>query len=270
MASVFRASESHDGYRSVIDGQTCDTLSFCRFGLIDLAAGRRYQGHTQDAEVVLVILGGRARIRAGGKEWASVGERADVFQGRATAAYVPAGSEYEVAEAAGGTLRVAVCGVKAEAAHEPFLVTPDEVVVHHRGAQTWRREVHDIIADNGDGRVERIVIGETYSSPGGWSSYPPHKHDRVSDAETALEEIYFFQMEPQQGFAVQLLYTEDGEICESHIVRHGDSFAIHRGYHPVAAAGGYKVYYLWFLGGAHGRRLVPFDQPSHRWLHEAR
>ena len=266
MAKVYHAP-AQDGFQSIIDERTCDTLQFCRLGLLTLGDGQSYRGTTADAEVVLVVLSGRARIQVGDREWPTVGNRRDVFDGKATAVYAGIESEYGVT-AVGGTVQVAVCGVKASVKYEPFLVSPEEVVVHHRGAHTWKRDVHDIIADNGDGRVQRIVIGETYGSAGGWSSYPPHKHDEMSDQETHLEEIYYFQMQPKDGFAVQLLYTEDGQISESHIVRQGDSFAIHKGYHPVAAAGGYQVYYLWFLGGEHGRVLRPFDQPSHRWLHE--
>lgn len=265
LASIFRAKQQL-GYIPVVDESTCDALEFCRFGLVSLAGGQSYKGDTGDCEVVLVVLGGKANISVAGEHWNAVGERTDVFGGKAHAVYAPVGSDFTITEAVGSTLQMAVCAVKADEKFAPFVVTPEEVVVHHRGTQTWTREVHDIIGDNGDGRVQRIVLGETYGDPGGWSSYPPHKHDEVSEQETKLEEIYFFQMKPENGFAVQLLYTDDREIFESHIVRHGDSFAIHKGYHPVVAAGGYRVYYLWFLGGAHGRKLLPLDQPEHRWL----
>ncbi|MCY0869256.1 MAG: 5-deoxy-glucuronate isomerase, partial [Firmicutes bacterium] len=150
----------------------------------------------------------------------------------------------------------------------PFVVAPEDVVIHDRGRESWRRQVHDIVAENGEGRVERIVVGETFGIAGGWSSYPPHKHDEMSAEETELEEIYHYRFRPSSGFGVQLLYTAARDVDEAHVVRSGDSFAIPRGYHPVAAAGGYEIYYLWFLGGPHGRQLRPFDDPEHRWLQQ--
>ena len=256
------------GYQRVID-QSCKELEYCNFDLLTLNSGESYRGETGDFETVLVILGGRATFTVGSQIWENAGERADVFSGKATSLYIPIDTEYKVSEAAGGTLRIAVCKVKAEEKHAPFLIAPEEVVVHHRGRDTWKRDVHDIIADNGEGRVHRIVVGETYSAPGSWSSYPPHKHDRDSAEEVKMEEIYYFQIEPQQGFAVQLVYTEDGEVEETYTIKHGDAVALHKGYHPVCAAGGYQVYYLWFLGGGSGRTLKPFDQPMHRWLMQA-
>ncbi|WP_029098901.1 5-deoxy-glucuronate isomerase [Brevibacillus thermoruber] len=258
-------TEQRPGYQRVID-QSCEVLEYCNFDLLNLSSGESYRGESGGYETVLVILGGKATFTVGGQTWENVGERANVFSGKATALYVPIETAYEVTEAAGGNLQIGVCKVKADKKFAPFLVTPEEVVVHHRGRETWKRDVHDIIAANGEGRVQRIVIGETYSEPGSWSSYPPHKHDQNSDDECKMEEIYFFQIEPQQGFAVQLVYTEDGEVNETYTIKHGDAVALHKGYHPVCAAGGYQVYYLWFLGGESGRALKPYDQPAHRWL----
>ena len=267
MSLLFK-SGAKSGYQSVVDA-SCDAMQYCNLDLLTLMKGESFTKNTQSFETVLVILSGKATFRVGSQEWSNVGRRENVFTGKATALYVPIETEYEVVESTGqGTLRIAVCKVKAEQSFSPFLVEPDEVVVHHRGTSTWTREVHDIIADNGDGRVHRVVLGETFGAAGGWSSYPPHKHDKLSEFEVKMEEIYFFQIDPEQGFAVQLHYTEDQKVDDAHIIHNGDAFAIPNGYHPVAAAGGYKVYYLWFLGGESGRKLIPFDQPKHRWLLE--
>lgn len=258
-------AENKNGCQTVI-GPACEELDYLNFDLLRLENGEAYKGETGNFETVLVILGGKATITVDGQTWENLGERKDVFSGKATSVYIPIQTGFAVTEAAGETVEIGVCKVKAEEKFTSFLISPDEVVVHHRGRDTWKRDVHDIIAANGEGRVQRIVIGETYSAPGSWSSYPPHKHDVDSDQEVKMEEIYFFQMEPQQGFGVQLVYTEDGEVDEAYAIRHGDAVALPKGYHPVAAAGGYQVYYLWFLGGGSGRNLKPYDQPAHKWL----
>lgn len=264
MANVFPAPTT-PGYHAVIDPTTCPELEYCQLGLLDLQPGQSHHGKSGDFEWTLVVLQGTVKISVGEKTWDGVGQRKTVFDGKPASVYVPIDSEYTV-EAVGGEAKVAVAGVKAEERHQPFLVAEDEVVVHHRGQQSWKRTVYDIIGDNGDGRVHRMVIGETYGEPGAWSSYPPHKHDEVREGETSMEEVYFFQLEPANGFAIQLLYTEDRATDEAHIVRQGDSFGIKQGYHPVVSAGGYRVYYLWFMGGAYGRKLMPFTEMQHRWL----
>ena len=43
---------------------------------------------------------------------------------------------------------------------------------------------------------------------------------------------------------------------------------IPHGYHPVAAAPGYRLYYLWALVGAR-RQLAMHEDPAHRWLHDS-
>src|SRR5438067_623666 len=47
----------------------------------------------------------------------------------------------------------------------------------------------------------------------------------------------------------------------------GDVVSIRAGYHPVVAAPGYALYYLWVMAGA-GRQLAPFFDPQHAWVQE--
>ena len=73
--------------------------------------------------------------------------------------------------------------------------------------------------------------------------------------------------QPRHGFAHQALYTAAGEHV-THCVRHGDAVLLPYGYHPVSAPPGYRVYYLWALAGDQ-RILRPYEDPQHRWIHEA-
>ena len=47
------------------------------------------------------------------------------------------------------------------------------------------------------------------------------------------------------------------------IVRDGDVIVIPSGYHPVVAAPGYALYYLWVMAGE-GRALAPYLDPRPR------
>ena len=102
--------------------------------------------------------------------------------------------------------------------------------------------------------------------PGQWSSYPPHKHDtEIPGVETRLEEIYFYKVNPKQGFGYQRIYTGDRALDLAVTVENDDLVMIPKGYHPVAAAPGYSVYYLWALAGPE-RRMTPHDDPQHEWV----
>jgi 5-deoxy-glucuronate isomerase len=72
-------------------------------------------------------------------------------------------------------------------------------------------------------------------------------------------------VDPPQGFGIQRIYTDDRDLDECYAVEHGDTAILPRGYHPVAAAPGYRVYYLWLMAGT-GRTMAPYDDPAHHWV----
>src|SRR5262249_41580554 len=139
---------------------------------------------------------------------------------------------------------------------------PSDVVVHNRGRSLYQREVHDLFVGDPHGR--RLMVGETFNEIGNWSSYPPHKHDG-RDGELRLEEMYYYRIDPPDGFGLNVLYTADGESV-THQVRDGDLVLLPYGYHSVAAPPGYRVYYLWAIAGDE-RRLAVFEDPAFRWVH---
>ena len=73
-----------------------------------------------------------------------------------------------------------------------------------------------------------------------------------------------YRMARPEGFAVQLVYTDDRSLDEAIQVRDGDVVLVPRGYHPVAAGPGYDLYYLNVMAGPRRRWLVTTD-PAHRW-----
>lgn len=259
---LFFKGKSYKGYNEVINPQG----EMMGLSLLKLTRDEVYTGQSDCYEIALVILSGKANIQVDNQNFLDLGERADVFSGRAATVYIPRDSEYKV-EAIGDGFEAAVCLVEADKKYQPFVVKPEEVVVNQRGGQIWQREVHDIIVDNGEGKVDRIVIGETYSAPGNWSSFPSHKHDTsIPGMETELKEIYHFRVSPESGFGVQVLYTEDRELDEAYLIRDTDSIVIPKGYHPVVAPPSVKVYYLWFLAGNMGRTMLPNDDPNFKEL----
>ena len=104
--------------------------------------------------------------------------------------------------------------------------------------------------------IRRPVTGEL----------PPHKHDVHSPpGEVDLEEIYYYRIQRPEGFAVQRVYTANRSIDETLTVRDGEMVLVPEGYHPVAAAHGYNVYYLNALAGS-ARSLAASDDPELAWV----
>ncbi|WP_206830505.1 5-deoxy-glucuronate isomerase [Alicyclobacillus fructus] len=264
---LVRGTSEH-GYHELVPQQNEAGLKWISFGHLRLAAGEAHDAAIEGREVVLVLLAGAMRVSIGGKVFGPY-ERANVFAGPATAVYVPVGQSFRVENAGDGALEVAVCQAVAEQVHEPFVVTPDEVQIKTVGEANFERKVHDIVVKQAEGKVHRIIVGETFNPPGNWSSYPPHKHDEyLPGVEALMEEIYFYQIDPPGGFGLQSIYTSDGAIDETYRVKHGDAFMIPRGYHPVCAAGGYQLYYLWLMAGPVDRVMIPHDDPAHAWIRE--
>ena len=87
--------------------------------------------------------------------------------------------------------------------------------------------------------ADRLIAVEVLTPGGNWSSYPPHKHDEdIPGVETALEEIYYFEV-AGGGFAYQRAYGPEIDILEE--VRSGDTVLLPSGYHgPSMAAPGLR------------------------------
>jgi 5-deoxy-glucuronate isomerase len=116
-----------------------------------------------------------------------------------------------------------------------------------------------------DRPAESLLVTEVLTPGGNWSSYPPHKHDTDNlPSESYLEETYYHRTARREGFAVQMVYTDDRSLNEALQLRDGDVVLVPRGYHPVVAGPGYDLYYLNVMAGPHRRWLVTTDS-DHRW-----
>ena len=225
-----------------------------------LDSGGSAEFESKDEETIVVLQGGRGSFAAGGTTWNVA--RSDVFNERATALYLPRATRLDVR--AETPLEAVLVSTPVTRDGKPALTTPDRVRVNARGRGNYAREVHDIFVD--DPHATRLMVGETFNPPGHWSSFPPHKHDG-RDGEPTLEEVYYYRLDPPQGFGQQMLYTAAGE-CVTHAVRDGDAVLLPYGYHPVSSPPGYRLYYLWAMAGEQ-RRLALHEDPAHRWIHDA-
>ena len=228
------------------------------FDVHGLRRGERYEEPTGEREVCVVLLSGTADI---GK-WTGVGGRASVFDGTPDSVYLPPGDSVRVI-ATSDVCELALCWAPAKKGSEPALIRHDEIEPFKRGSGRTERTIHNILME--DRAAESLLVTEVLTPAGNWSSYPPHKHDTDDlPREAYLEETYYHRMARPDGFAVQLVYTDDRSLDEAIQVRDGDVVLVPRGYHPVAAGPGYDLYYLNVMAGPTRRWLVTTD-PDHRW-----
>ena len=176
--------------------------------------------------------------------------RADVFDAPATAVYLPPGrvdrDRGERAHRARARRDRRRRAARTGRCATPMIVDAERRRrARPRASPAGSAQVHDVIADTVP--AQRLLVGETFNAAGQWSSFPPHKHDG-GDGEPALEEVYYYRFDRPDGFGFQGLY-EHGRIATERAVflRHGAVVGIPRGYHPVCAAPGYRLYYLWAL-----------------------
>jgi 5-deoxy-glucuronate isomerase len=258
LAETLIRQPRHEGTRALLQrGAQARELSAWR---VRLPPGATAEHRVAGEEAVAVLLEGRGTFDAGAGSWPV--SRSGVFTERATAAFVPPGSALRMA--ADEDMEVVIVSTPAPGRTAAAIARPADIRVNHRGRATYTREVHDIFVT--DPHVQRLMVGETFNPPGHWSSFPPHKHDG-RDGEPTLEELYYFRVDPPQGFGPQMLYTADGEVV-THAVKDGDAVLLPYGYHPVSSPPGYRLYYLWAMAGAE-RRLALHEDPDHRWIHDA-
>jgi len=259
--NLFRPYTPKDGYTPLVKPGK-DGIEFLEVGVLRLPAGGAYRSASEASEVVVVLLGGLANVTVGEVEFLSIGGRAHVFSGRATTVHIPPGCKFKVE--AVGAVEAVVAKSPSDLPGEPRLIGPEKVKVAARGKDTYERQVHDIIDANFPSK--RLLVGETFNAPGKWSSYPPHKHDTMNPpAETRMEEVYFFKVNPPQGFGFQRVYSPENHVDETFLVRDNSLVKLPFGFHPVAAAPGYHLYYLWILAGE-PRNYILYDDPDHKWV----
>ncbi len=248
---------------------------FIHFQVRRLTAGHTWRFETGEHELAIVPLGGALAVESSRGSWPVIGGRANVFAGPPHALYLPRRTGLEVSSADG--CEFAVAWVASDEDRAPQLVTPADVPVEIRGGDHATRQINGILPPGFP--CQRLVVVEVYTPGGNWSSYPPHKHDRHMETadgavvEADLEEIYYYKLDPPEGFAIQRVYTDAtsplavaGTPFDATVLAHSDDVVlVPEGYHPVSSPPGYTTYYLNVLAGS-AQSLANTEDPAHAWV----
>lgn len=259
--TYFSALTTDNGVNT-LDTNPCNLLGF---ELVKLADGESSRGSTGSREVLAVLLGGKANIQAGGHTFEQVGGRANVFGGKPHSVYLPAGTDYTLT--GDGSVEIALVSAPSELETEPYHITPEQVVDGRWGAANFGRNFHKILTIDSQPNLpaQRLIVGETFTPSGNWSTYPAHKHEVDNGGEAFHEEMYFFKVAPANGFGIARHYGDGYE--NNHTVRNNTILMMPHGYHTYVGAPGFNSYYLWFLAGEHRIQGVS-DDPDTGWVNQ--
>ncbi|MDI9261220.1 5-deoxy-glucuronate isomerase [Alicyclobacillus sendaiensis] len=241
-----------------------EALKYTGLKVIRLQPGSHLHEKWNDREACVVVIAGKVEANCGGDSLGMIGRRRSVFDRCPTdSVYVPLGIELELIAAEEAC--VAIAWAPTEEIRPVRLILAEENLVERRGKYQNQRIVHNILSDT-DRVAHRLLVVEVFTDGGHWSSYPPHKHDRDRlPEESFLEEIYYHEIDPPQGFVMQRIYTDDGTLDESYAVQNRNVVLVPRGYHPVGVPDGYTSYYLNVMAGP--IRVWRFhNDPAHEWI----
>jgi 5-deoxy-glucuronate isomerase len=217
---------------SVRPGDTA--ARYLHYGRIILAKGDApIRFATQERETGLICLKGAADVVADGQRFALVPY---------DALYVPRDAQIEIASAGGCDLAEVAAPVekKYPIQYVSFAEVQKNPGLHFKaGAPSSERMLNVLLGKNV--QAGRIMAGVTFSTPGNWTSWPPHEHANLA------EEAYLYIDMPAPGFGIQLVYTDKTTPELAVIVRQDDVVLMPKGYHPNVAAPGGQINFLWMM-----------------------
>lgn len=223
--------------------QDCKVANIFR---LNMKTGDKFNLKSKELEMNPVVIKGSVNIRS--KDFEENLDKLDAF-------YIP--GKYEVIidalEESILYIGAAVCEGFGEAFVRKFnkdLPLGDIHQIH--GKDAGKREVFFTL--NPEMKSSRLLCGLTFGYNGGWTSWPPHQHEKD------LEEVYcYFDMDAPK-FGMHLSYLKSGETSDivTHIVRSGSMVLAPKGYHPTVATPGVRNAYFWVLA-AHCHESRRYD-----------
>ncbi|WP_314063902.1 5-deoxy-glucuronate isomerase [uncultured Vagococcus sp.] len=249
--------------RQTINKQNA-SLDYIELKLIDLRPEASYQETLTDYECCAVILTGQASLISGNTHLTNIGTRQSVFDKIPTdSVYLPRQTTFTLTTERKAS--ILLCYSPTTVTKELTFIPAKDNSIEARGILNNKRLVHNILPDTSP-IADRLLVVEVYTEGGNFSSYPPHKHDQDNlPEESLLEETYYHEINPPQGFVFQRVYTDDRSLDETMSVENGNVVVVPKGYHPVGVPDGYTSYYLNIMAGP-TRKWQFHNDPDHEWI----
>lgn len=239
------------------------------FNIVKLRRGQAFDYQVPNYETGVVPATGSVDVEIEGVSFDNVGLRGvDVWDGEPEGVYVPSGAKARMI-CVSDEAEVFVSGARYDKVLMPFVVRSADIDRVQYGSDDTKthRKIKHILGTKYRDKVGRLLVSELFTvGQGGWSGFPPHKHDDDRPpVETRHDETYNFRFRPNKGFGLQLLQRDDGEVGDAYHLVDGSTILINKGYHPCVVAPGYEMYYFTILGGLSQRPLIQYFQPTHAY-----
>lgn len=239
------------------------------FNIVKLKKGEAFEYKVPEYETCIAPATGTINVEVEGENYNSIGNRGvDVWDGEPEGVYVPSGAKATF-NAISDNCEIFIAGAKYSETLEPFAVRSSDIDLVQYGSDDTKthRKIKHILGTKYHDKVGRLLVSELFTvGQGGWSGFPPHKHDtdRIP-TESRHDETYNFRFRSNKGFGMQLVQRKDGEVGDAYHIVDGSTIILEKGYHPCVVAPGYEMYYFTILGGLSQRSLVQYFQPDHAW-----
>jgi 5-deoxy-glucuronate isomerase len=258
----------HDNANQAIIDRDDATTPLCYFNHVRLKRGERYVYEVPGYEAALVPATGTMDVTVGTERFEGIGQRQHLWEGKPEAVYVPAGQRAEIV-CRSEQLDLMIGGGRFEDTLAPFAIREADIDQVQYGSDDTKthRKIKHILGQKNASQRGRLLVSELFTvGAGGWSGFPPHKHDTERPGEeTEFQEVYQFRFNPDHGFGAQFLYAHEDDHGPVYHVRTGSVIAIDKGYHPSVAAPGYEMYYFTVIVGAHSKGLKQHFDPHHAY-----
>ena len=189
-----------------------------------------------------------------------------MFDGVSRVLYLPPGRSVRVSTEAGYTF--AIGGAPAEGGLPDRMFEPAEMRTELRGGGTSHRQISHILT--APLPAERLILYEEYVPRDAWSGWAPHCHDGYAGSPY-LEEVYYFRLQPAEGFVLHRNRREDTDYDEVVVCEDGNTALAPRGFHSTVACLGTNMYFLNYLAGepvGEERSQGPYFHPGRTWIYD--
>ncbi len=252
---IHRDKAFEAGYNAItsMDGEHSDMMM--DFGILKLMPDEHYVDNLPYERIFLILSGQIDVYWEGRNERVS---RESFLDDNVWCLNVPKGVTVKIVGVAEDS-EVAVVRTKNDKVFTSVARTKESVIKEVRGEGTMNDTGTRIVrtVQNVDLSPDsNIMFGEDVHYPGKWAGFPSHHHQQP--------EIYFYKLQPENGFGLMKLGDEAVLLENNDTVKIAPNLV-----HPQVAAPGYAMYFLWMIRHLENNPyLAPTFEEEHVWVEQ--